>query len=118
MKLDPRLFQKTGLNSQFNGADLSFNAYLQQTQAMIRSLRIDAEQFPDSIAANSPFEWKPTRGEQKQGILLIHGLFDSPFMMRDIARHFLSRGFLVRTILLPGHGTVPGDLLNIERSEW
>jgi esterase/lipase len=38
--------------------------------------------------------------------------------VKDVARHFQARGFLVRAILLPGHGTVPGDLLHITYQEW
>lgn len=118
MTIDARLFQTSGLNSQFNGGGLSFDDYLKQTQAMIKEVRLDTGEFPDSVTANSPFEWRPNRFERKRGILLVHGLFDSPFMMRDVARHFLNRGFLVRSILLPGHGTIPGDLLHIQRAEW
>lgn len=118
MTLDPKLLEPSGLNNQFHGAGLSFQEYLQQTQDMIKKARLDAAQFPDSVMANMPFEWRPHRFDGKRGILLIHGLFDSPFIMRDVARHFLTRGFLVRTILLPGHGTVPGDLLTIKHQEW
>ena len=49
---------------------------------------------------------------------MTHGLYDSPFITRDIARHLLNRGFLVMCVLLPGHGTVPGDLLDIRYHEW
>jgi esterase/lipase len=74
----------------------------------------------------APFEWEPDpascaaapgrRGPR--GILLIHGLTDSPFLMRDVGGHFQRRCFLVRAILLPGHGTVPGDLLDATFEEW
>ena len=43
---------------------------------------------------------------------------DSPFMMRDIGEYFKEKSFLVRSILLPGHGTVPGDLTNISYEKW
>ena len=38
--------------------------------------------------------------------------------MRDIGKHFLNKGFLVRSILLPGHGTIPADLLTTSLKEW
>jgi esterase/lipase len=52
------------------------------------------------------------------GILLIHGLTDSPFNMRDLAAHFQEKCFLVYGLLLPGHGTVPGDLLSVTYEDW
>lgn len=118
--LDPRLFKPSGLNSQFKGADLSFDEYIHQTQAMLRAARVDLDpqNAADIINANSPFEWQPPNFDGRRGILLIHGLLDSPFMVRDLAQHFLRRGFLVRSILLPGHGSVPGDLIGIHHQEW
>lgn len=78
-----------------------------------------------------PFEWPPDPPEwgalpdrcpaakSSTGILLIHGLTDTPFLMRDIGRHFRERHcFQVRAILLPGHGTVPGDLLEVTYQQW
>lgn len=80
----------------------------------------------DSIVeANSPFELAPGAScpsgkshRHARGALLIHGLTDSPFQTRDVARFLNSRCFLVRAILLTGHGTVPGDLLSVDYSEW
>jgi esterase/lipase len=50
--------------------------------------------------------------------LLIHGLTDSPYFMRHLAAFFAQNGFCVQAILLPGHGTRPGDLLDINWREW
>jgi esterase/lipase len=69
------------------------------------------------LDANSPREWLSTT-IPKQGLLLIHGLYDSPFMVKDLGDYFAKQGLLVRSILLPGHATVPGDLLNVHHSEW
>jgi esterase/lipase len=49
---------------------------------------------------------------------MAHGLTDSPFAMRDMARFFQSRGFHVLAMLLPGHGTRPGDLLRVSWQDW
>ncbi len=74
------------------------------------------------VETNSPFELQPQRpsadGKIKYGALLIHGLFDSPFVMKDIGLFLQSQGILTRAILLPGHGTVPGSLLNIDYQAW
>ncbi|MCK9392247.1 MAG: alpha/beta hydrolase, partial [Syntrophales bacterium] len=78
------------------------------------------------LKANMPFELRPDQesfpkgkdGKYRRGILLIHGLSDSPYLLQPLASHLQKQGFFVRTILLPGHGTVPGDLLNIHYQEW
>lgn len=41
------------------------------------------------------------------GILLVHGLGDSPWSFSDIAQSLAANGILVRTVLLPGCGTQP-----------
>jgi esterase/lipase len=38
--------------------------------------------------------------------------------MRDLAAFFQGQGFRVMAILLPGHGTRPGDLLDVRWQEW
>ena len=49
----------------------------------------------------------------KRGILLILGLYDSPYVMKDLERLFNENCFYTRSILLPGQGTRPGDMLYI-----
>jgi len=63
-----------------------------------------------------PFEL--TVPNSKQAILLIHGLTDSPYLFHDLAAFYHSKGFNVRTLLLPGHGTAPEALLDIEYENW
>ena len=41
-----------------------------------------------------------------------------PLAMRDLADAFAARCFLVRAMLLPGHGTRAGDLLDVTREDW
>lgn len=53
-----------------------------------------------------------------RGMLLIHGLYDSPYTMRDLEAYFRGRCFFTRSILLPGHGTRPGSLLQIKYQDW
>lgn len=49
------------------------------------------------------------------GVLLLHGLSDSPYSMRALAEHFQARGFESVALRLPGHGTAPAGLL---RPTW
>ena len=54
----------------------------------------------------------------RRGVLLTHGLTGSPYFMRHLAAFFQENGFRVMTVLLPGHGTQPGDLLEVNWREW
>lgn len=68
---------------------------------------------------NAPREWRAaTNVLPSRGILLVHGLGDSPWSFNDLAPVLAAQGFLVRTVLLPGHGTRPEDLLDVDISQW
>lgn len=69
------------------------------------------------IDANCPYEFRP-EGQPTLGVVLIHGLLDCPFSLREIGHHLADAGMLVRSVLLPGHGTRPDDLLKITYEEW
>ena len=60
----------------------------------------------------------PADGGYEKAALLIHDLGGTPYEMRDVARAFADACYLVRAIVLPGHGTVPGDLLDVEYRQW
>ena len=98
----------------------SFEQYLENTKRLVTRNRHFLSNFPENEArANLPFELKPKQNSSpSKGVLLVHGLGDSPFSFVDIADDLASRGYLVRTILLPGHGTKPGDMLEVQHEEW
>lgn len=111
--------QPSGLNSKFEYNNLNFSAYMTAVTHMLRQVnqRFNLQRSDKVITLNSPFEWKPKDPTDK-AVLLIHGLFDTPFIMRDTGKHLLKQGYWVRSILLPGHGTIPADLLTTSASEW
>ncbi len=51
-------------------------------------------------------------------VVLLHGLTDSPYSLRHIARSYVARGFVAVAIRLPGHGTVPAGLSTVDWEEW
>jgi len=60
-------------------------------------------------------------GDKKNGhigIVLVHGFTGSPAAMRPWAEYLNARGYSVRVPRLPGHGTVPADLNNVNWQEW
>jgi carboxylesterase len=50
--------------------------------------------------------------------VLVHGFTGSPAAMRPWAEFLNARGYSVRVPLLPGHGTKPADLNEVEWPEW
>ncbi|MBI5437625.1 MAG: alpha/beta fold hydrolase [Nitrosomonadales bacterium] len=119
--------QPSGLNSRFDGSQLTFANYVTHSRDMLGKVRsgsgtANTEKIVDG---NAPFELKPTSGDSagkqktwRRGVLLTHGLTDSPYFMRHLAGFFRENGFRVMAILLPGHGTQPGDLLDVAWPEW
>ncbi|GGQ21323.1 alpha/beta hydrolase [Shewanella litoralis] len=59
---------------------------------------------------NRSFEWQNSQAEF--GLLLIHGMSDSPYVMSHIAQHYQHQAHIVG-LRLPGHGTVPSGLTDI-----
>ena len=80
---------------------------------------VDPAVRDDEVALNAPFERTAHAGVPYRGrFLLIHGLNDSPFVWRDVADRLAEAGFDTRAILLPGHGSRPGAMLDVSRADW
>jgi esterase/lipase len=113
------------MNSSFAGDGLSFADYVQRMQDMLWQCHRGKNEEEDIVAGNVPFELFPDGNYEKgrnkpyrRGVLLTHGLLDSPYHMRHLAAFFQRMGFRVMAVLLPGHGTQPGDLLDVCWREW
>jgi alpha-beta hydrolase superfamily lysophospholipase len=96
------------------------------------SQKLDAE---ERVPVNRYFEGSPVypahfsqdwnrsymlepRGTPVGAVVLLHGLTDSPYSLRNVARLYRDHGFVVIAIRLPAHGTVPGALTDIEWETW
>ena len=62
---------------------------------------------------NMTFVLEP-RGAPTGGVLLLHGLTDSPYSLRSLAEVLAGDGRRVVGLRLPGHGTAPSGLLQFE----
>lgn len=51
-------------------------------------------------------------------VVLLHGLTDSPYSLRHIARRYRELGFVAVAIRMPAHGTVPAALTDVEWEDW
>lgn len=117
----------SGINTFFPENPGTFADYIDHCREMIAQARsgASARDRERIVAGNAPFELHPETSTDKgknapyrRGILLVHGLSDSPYFMRHLGAFFQVQGFRVMAILLPGHGTRPGDLLDMQWGEW
>lgn len=111
-------FQSSGSLPAFD--QNSFSDYVRENRAWLSQNRAFLTENTElELEQNSPFELRPRKPpDKKKGILLVHGLGDSPYSFVDIAPRLAQEGYLVRGILLPGHGSRPADLINISMADW
>lgn len=96
----------------------SFDDYARETRAWIAGRRAFQTASPaDELDWNAPREWRPA-GTPTRGVLLVHGLGDSPWSFADVGAALAAQGYLVRTALLPGHATRPEDLVDVDLEDW
>lgn len=117
-------------------AGTSFSSYVADARSRIYSALMQAQYAhqaqpfgPDYpieklVEMRAPYELLPDparcQGGERSGFVLLHGLTDSPHLLRSVAeslqQHYPCA--LLHGLLLPGHGTVPGDTLKLNRKEW
>lgn len=70
---------------------------------------------PTSMSTNWNRTFELKHENPKAGVLLLHGMSDSPYSLRHLGRAFHASGASVIGLRLPGHGTAPSGLV---RSTW
>lgn len=104
--------------------DEPFAQYVARAEQYVseRKRWVNADDQVRELSAVLPFELLPDAkrcvGQTRIGVLLSHGLSDSPFSMQDPAVALQSSCYQVRVLLLPGHGTKAEDLLDVSRDDW
>lgn len=122
--LSPSIDEKATVQTFFiPDNDTPFTHYIDACRALVMARRQDLSGTPEMIQriidVNTPFELRPADAHHcRYGALLIHGLFDSPFSNRDLGEQLQAQGIFCRSILLPGHGTRPSDLLHVTYHDW
>ncbi|WP_394241940.1 alpha/beta hydrolase [Vibrio astriarenae] len=95
-----------------------FDEYQTETRQWLLQHRIFlTEDREQELSFIMPQQFNPEQPNGK-AVLLVHGLGDSPFSFKDIGRHLAAQGYLVRTILLPGHASKVGDLQLPSIEDW
>ena len=117
---------------------LDWNGYLKAEAAIFDQVRakVTAKLEPEQrIAANRYFDGSPIypgkfatdwnrsyilepAGAPAGAVVLLHGLTDSPYSLRHIARRYREHGYVAVAIRLPAHGTVPAALTDVEWEDW
>jgi len=131
---DLKPWHETVLESEFSVASgtTSLDAYValedqlfEELDARIRDEIDPADRTPlqrfHRGSLSDPERWErdwnrtyvlPT-AQPRAGVLLLHGLSDSPYSLRHIARRLHAGGAWVVGLRLPGHGTAPSGLVDI-----
>ena len=60
---------------------------------------------------NRSYQW-PNQ-EAEFGVLLLHGMSDSPYALSHVAKHFRDSAYVLG-LRLPGHGTIPSGLVDVQ----
>ncbi|MFG1280729.1 alpha/beta hydrolase [Xanthobacter autotrophicus] len=58
------------------------------------------------------------KGAPEGAAVFLHGLTDSPYSHRHLAKLYADHGFVAIVLRLPGHGTVPGALTETDYEDW
>jgi alpha-beta hydrolase superfamily lysophospholipase len=79
----------------------------------------DSPVYPGHFARdwNRSYVLQPD-GAPRGAVVLLHGLTDSPYSLRHIARRYYDLGYVVIGLRTPGHGTVPGALTTSSWQDW
>lgn len=115
-----------------------WNAYMREESRIFEGVRVNVVEkirASERVPSNRYYEGAPIypehfaedwnrsyilepAGPPVGAVVLLHGMTDSPYSLRHIARNYRDRGFVAIAIRLPGHGTVPAGLTNVTWQEW
>jgi alpha-beta hydrolase superfamily lysophospholipase len=104
-RLEDRLFAE--LDEKVVAATPTGPAY-----ALVRYSRGSAAD-PETQDANWNRSFELPAEAPAGGVLLLHGMSDSPYSLRTLGRSLNQRGYWVIGLRLPGHGTAPSGLLDV-----
>jgi pimeloyl-ACP methyl ester carboxylesterase len=108
-KLEGRLFRelKEKVYPAGSGPGSLFNRYVSGSLS---------DPFEYEVNWNRSFELAVDN--LRGGILMLHGLTDSPYSIRSLAEELQAQGFWVGGLRLPGHGTIPAELTRMKWQNW
>lgn len=72
----------------------------------------DPGRWPTNWNRSYELPTDPATGPPTAGVLLIHGLTDSPYSLRHIGATLHQQGARILSLRVPGHGTAPASLVD------
>ena len=119
------------------GADVNWENYLAQEQKLFdeldelkrnifkSSVKLSASRYAEGgnflerrISTNWNRSYKLDASNPQGVALLVHGISDSPYTLKAIAQALHKKGIIVYGLRLPGHGTLPSELDDVEWADW
>jgi alpha-beta hydrolase superfamily lysophospholipase len=117
---------------------MDWAGYLRMEERLVADVRREVFRTPDADAAipmnryvaGSPVDPRTFAIDWNRSYVLepdatpvgaavfLHGLTDAPYSLRHLAAVYRDRGFVAVGIRLPGHGTVPAALTEVEWEDW
>ncbi len=130
-----RLTPRSEFRVELDSGDWTLERYLDLEDELFSELEGSLEQkgaesakwgrfHPDSPTNPLNFDknWNRTfllQPQDPQGVaVMIHGLSDSPYSVRPLARILEREGYTVIGLRVPGHGIVPGALTKAQWEDW
>jgi esterase/lipase len=105
LELEQRLFQRLQEQVYAEVGD--------SDQRLINRYASGSLMDPTSFSQDWNRTFELTQQSPEAGIVLLHGLSDSPYSMRTLGEQLHDSGFQVVGLRVPGHGTAPSGLLNV-----
>jgi len=110
-------------DNQVHLKSATFAEYAKSFTDEVRRFRIpfDPDNADAEVVMASPVELpiaQACNGRANGIAILVHGLSDTAFSLRDVGRVLADACYRSRIILLPGHGTRAGDLLTTRLVDW
>jgi len=72
---------------------------------------------PRKLETNWNRSFELTTEQPRGGVLLLHGMSDSPYALRTLGKALHQKGYWVIGMRMPGHGTAPSGLRYISRHD-
>lgn len=85
----------------------------QQDQPSVNRYAAGSRADPLTQPVNWNRTFELTTPNSRGSVLMVHGLTDSPYVMRALGERLNKRGFHVVGLRLPGHGTTPAGLTDV-----
>jgi len=136
-----KLWHRVMLQEEFRAKDappgMTFDDYLAVEQKVFDELNVKVYQqlspedqlpynrfynksysFPDNFARNWNRSFELVPASIRGGVLMLHGLTDSPYSNHALAQILYEQGYYVLGLRYPGHGTIPSGMVQCSWKDW